>query len=110
MPAPARYPTPAAQTAASLRVCRDAGLLFEEAWEVALRGRKELSVSPMRWPHDTEVRQAWRRALRQTCPEWRACYYAEETPTGEMFKRLLAGAQDREVQDFTGLERVVQAA
>jgi hypothetical protein len=100
VPAPARYPTPPAQVSACLIACRAAGMGFEEAWDAAVRGRADLGVPPLRWPHDTEVRQAWRRALKQTIPEWRACYEGEETPTGNLFRLLPTDAFDREGGDL----------
>jgi hypothetical protein len=110
MPAPARYPTPPAQAVASLRLCRAAGLPFEEAWQSALRGNAEVGVKPLRWPHDTEVRQAWRRALRQTVPEWRACYEGEETPAARLFRLLPPDAFERDPDGEGDREPVLQVA
>ena len=59
------------QLRVSLETLRSGGLNFEDAWELAWR--------QIIWPHDTIHRRQWKDTLRDTQPEWSACYNA--TPT-----------------------------
>lgn len=54
------------ELAAALRRARDQRQTFNEAWPMAV------AVAVLSAPR--AERQAWREALDETMPEWRACY------------------------------------
>lgn len=66
-----------------LALSQNAGVPFDLAWRV--------SFKRIVWPHDTEHRRGFKRALTETMPEWEAAYSGTATAYSRLHPALELG-------------------
>lgn len=118
MAPPKLYSDPHEQLVELLRVARDAGVVFDVAWEAAIRPGKAVVMTTtknapadaIRWPTDSTERIGWQQALVACRDHYRRAFERRPATRRERAVVVLLAAVDVPRRDMPVAPRVLSAA